>query len=260
MKKNIVTAGLFSLAALAGFSATAQAGDNPWGPFTGGATLTSDYRFRGISQTDRDAAVQGWLQYDHASGFFANVWASNTDFNDTTSYDSSVEVDLTAGYNFKFGPDTTGSAKALYYWYADANAPTGAPDYDYWELMGTVGHNFGKFSVSGEIAYSPDFFASTGDAWALTGGATYPVMDTFLFFTGGLTASAHVGHQWRDISSGEDYLYYDLGATATWEQFSVDLRWVDTDLHRTECPDGGSLATDNCEGGIVLSVSAALPG
>lgn len=253
MKKNIVTAGLFSLAALAGFSSVAQAGDNPWGPFTGGATLTSDYRFRGISQTDRDAAVQGWVQYDHASGFFGNIWASNIDFNDTTSYDSSVEVDLTAGYNFKLGPDTTGSAKVLYYWYADANTPANAPDYDYWELMGTVGHNFGKFSVSGELAYSPDFFAGTGDAWALTGGATYPVMDTFLFFTGGLTASAHVGHQWLDL--GTDYVYYDIGATAAWEQFSVDLRWIDTDLHKSEC-----FGTDNCEGGIVLSVSAALPG
>jgi hypothetical protein len=78
-------------------------------------------------------------------------------------------------------------------------------------------------------------------------------MDSFLFFTGGLELSAHLGHQWLD--EGADYLYYDFGASATWESITVDLRWVDTDLEEAECS-----GPDLCEGGVVLSVSAALPG
>jgi uncharacterized protein (TIGR02001 family) len=245
--------GLLGVLAMSTIAPMAQAEESAWGPITGGVTLTSDYRFRGVSSSDRDAAAQGWLQYDHASGFFANVWASTIDFNDEATADSSLEVDLTAGYNFKIGPATDGSVKAVYYWYADADIPGGDPEYDYWEIIAGVGHDFGKFSVTGEIAYSPDFFLESGDAWALTGGAAVPVMDSFLFFTGGLELSAHLGHQWLD--EGTDYLYYDFGASATWESITVDLRWVDTDLEEAECS-----GPDLCEGGVVLSVSAALPG
>lgn len=253
MQVSKLKLGLLGVLAMSTIAPLAQAEESAWGPFSGGVTLTSDYRFRGYSQSDRDAAAQGWLQYDHTSGFFANVWASTIDFNDEADADSSIEVDLTAGYNFKIGPSTDGTVKVVYYWYADADIPTGDDEYDYWEFIAGVGHDFGNFSVTGELAYSPDYFGETGDAWALTGGASVPVMDSFLFFTGGLEVSAHVGHQWIDES--DDYLFYDFGASASWESITVDLRWVDTDLDTAEC-DG----TDLCEGGIVLSVSADLPG
>ncbi|NWG73734.1 MAG: hypothetical protein HXY24_03865 [Rubrivivax sp.] len=78
-------------------------------------------------------------------------------------------------------------------------------------------------------------------------------MDTFVFFDGGLEASGHVGYQWIDV--GQDYLYYDLGLTAGWGVFSFDVRWVGTDIDDADCS-----LTDTCEGGVVLSVSAELPG
>lgn len=246
--------GLLGVIAMSTLAPIAQAEDSPWGPITGGVNLTSDYRFRGVSQSDRDAAIQGWLQYDHASGFFANLWASSIDFNDSTSYDSSIEVDLTGGYNFKIGSDTSANVRVIYYWYADADTPSGAPEYDYWEFAGGLEHTFGSVTVTGDLAYSPDYFGETGDAWAVTGGASVPVMDTFAFFTGGLEASAHVGHQWIDQST--DYLYYDFGATAKWEQFSFDFRWVDTDMNTAECAGNPHI----CDGGVVLSLSADLPG
>ena len=45
----------------------------------GGATIVSDYRFRGISQTDRRFAIQGTVSVSHASGFYATVWGSSID-------------------------------------------------------------------------------------------------------------------------------------------------------------------------------------
>ncbi len=254
MKTKAWKAGLFGVLALASFAPAAQADgeEGAWGPFTAGVALTSDYRFRGISQSDRDAAVQGWVQYDY-KGFFGNIWSSYIDFNDEATYDSTIEVDFTAGYNYAFSEQTTGTIKALYYMYPDADAPAGFPDYDYFELIASLSHDFGKASVSGEIGWSPDFFGETGDAVEVTGGVSYPVMDTFLFFDGGLSASAHAGYQW--IDQGTDYFFYDLGATAAWGPVSVDVRWIDTDLNRAEC-----FFTDNCEGGIVLTLSAGLPG
>lgn len=224
-----------------------------WGGFTAGASLTSDYRFRGISNSNRDAAAQGYVQYDHSSGFFGNLWFSTIDFDDTSTYDASIEIDATLGYNYAFSEETTASIKAVYYWYADADTPAGLPDYDYFELIAGVDHDFGPASVSGELAWGPDNFAETGDAVALTGGVTVPIMDTFLFFDGGLEASGHAGYQWLDV--GEDYFFYDIGATASWGVISVDARWVGTDIDNADCG-----LPDTCEGGVVLSVSADLPG
>jgi uncharacterized protein (TIGR02001 family) len=193
------------------------------------------------------------VQYDHSSGFYANLWASTIDFDDEATYDSGVEIDATVGYNYALSDKTSIGAKAVYYWYADADTPPLMPDYDYWEFMINGSHDFGAAAVSAEVAWSPDFFAESGDAIALTAGVDVPILETFAFFDGGLAASAHVGHQWFD--QGIDYLYWDIGATATWGLFDVDVRYVDTDLNTAQC-----FATDNCEGGVVLSVTANLPG
>ena len=259
MQMNKFKTALLGVIAMSCIAPVAQAADSAWGPFSAGVSLTSDYRFRGISQSDRNAAVQGWVQYDHASGAFANVWLSSIDFNDEASYDSGVEVDLTAGYNFKLGENTGATVKGVYYWYADADTPAGNPDYDYWEFIAGVSHDYGKITVDAEIAYSPDFFAETDAAWAASTGVSAPLTEKFLFFTGGLSASANVGYQWYDDNSATgigfpDYLFYDIGVSTSWEQISLDVRWVDTDVDDADCGD------DFCEGGLVVTVSADLPG
>ena len=259
-------AGLFGALALASIAPAAQAGDEgAWGPFTAGVSLTSDYRFRGVSQSDRDAAIQGWVQYDHASGFYANIWASNIDFNDggsLTTDDSSIEVDLTVGYNYAFTDKTSGSIKAVYYMYPDADYLPTVNDYDYFELIGGVSHDFGMASVSGELAWSPDYFGETGDAISLKGGVSVPVLEKFAFMDG-LTASGNVGYQWIDdntLYDLPDYLYYDIGLSAGWEIFTIDLRWVDTDVSKSKCFSATAANADFCDGGVVLSLTANLPG
>jgi uncharacterized protein (TIGR02001 family) len=238
-------AGALSLAAVTSICAAASAAsDSPWGGFTANIALTSDYRFRGISQTDRSPAVQGTFQYTDDSGFFAGVWASNVDFND--AQESPAEIDLYAGYNFKLWDTTDASIKAMYYWYPDSEPA----NYDYLEGIVSISHDFGRFALSGELAYSPDFFGETGDAVALTGGATIPIAKDVL---DGLTASAHVGYQWIDETA--DYAYWDAGLTAVWGNVTFDARYIDTDLEKTECG-----LTDWCEGGVVFTVSLALPG
>jgi len=259
MRVTKLKTALLGVLAMSVIAPVAQAEDSAWGPFSAGVSLTSDYRFRGISQSDRNPALQGWVQYDHASGAFANVWASSIDFNDETTYDSGVEIDLTAGYNFKLGENTSATAKAVYYWYADADTPpTTTRDYDYWEFIAGVSHDYGKIGVSAELAYSPDTFKEGDEAIALTGGVSAPLMEKFLFFTGGLEASGHLGYQWYDdntVATGNypDYLFYDIGFGTSWNQISLDVRWVDTDIKDTKCSD------DLCEGGVVVSVSANLP-
>ena len=74
--------------------------------YSASLTLTSDYVWRGVSQTLGDPAVQGSFDYEHNSGLYAGVWASNVDFFDPSAPGASVadddnadlELDLWLGY------------------------------------------------------------------------------------------------------------------------------------------------------------------
>src|SRR5436305_1493693 len=80
MRMNIRHLFFGAAAASALAASAASAKDAPPPPaftITGGATLVSDYRFRGISQTDRDIAVQGTATLSHSSGFYVTFWGSS---------------------------------------------------------------------------------------------------------------------------------------------------------------------------------------
>lgn len=247
--------GLFAAAALAGAATPAFAdGEEAASPWSATLALTSDYRFRGISQTDTGPAIQGSIDFASETGFFAGVWASNLDFNDDgvlTDGDTSIEVDLYAGFSHAFSDLTSGSLKVVYYAYPDADYLPGVDEYDYWEFIAGLSHDFGKAAISAEVAYSPDFFGGVGDAVALTGGLTVPLCDKLWFFDGGVSASAHLGEEWFDEPLLIDYLYYDLGLSASAGPFTLDVRWIGTDLEKAEC--GGGL--DWCEDTVVVSGS-----
>ena len=215
--------------------------------FSGNFTLASDYRFRGHSQTDHRAALQGGIDYAGASGLFAGLWASTINFNDAQN--SPAEVDFTAGYSHSFSDTTQASLAAAYYWYPDSEPA----DYDFFEIIGTVSHDVAGVTLSGEWTYSFDYSGSTGASTGITGGIELPVP-----VADWLSASAHVGYQWIDDNASygvPDWLFYDIGMTATWRLFALDVRYTGTDLGTLECY-GGSNA---CEPGVVVSLTVTLP-
>src|SRR3546814_13753478 len=69
---------LLALSALSALPATAQAQAIPSGPLTvsGGVSVVSDYRFRGLSRSDGKVEVQSTISVDHDSGLYAGVWGS----------------------------------------------------------------------------------------------------------------------------------------------------------------------------------------
>ena len=99
---KVMAAGSLSL--LSTFAALA-AEEEEAPAWSANVTLTSDYRFRGQSQADRGAAVQGGIDYTHPSGLFAGLWASSIDFNDAQK--SPAEVDFTGGYSFSLAQRVT---------------------------------------------------------------------------------------------------------------------------------------------------------
>ena len=257
MKSRMMGLAGLVLGATASLGATAQAeSESAWGPFTANIGVTSDYRFRGQSQTQNEPAVFGGIDYVGDNGFFAGVWASNVDFNDAA--ETYLEVDLYGGYTFPIDEKTTGTVKVVYYAYPLADYPSGANENDYLEFIAVIGHDFGGATGSVEFAWSPDYFLESGESAALAGSLSVPLADTFLFFDGGVSASGRMGYQWIDdnVNFGtRDYTFYDIGLSAKVSNVTFDVRYIDTDLDDAECFGG----TDLCEGGIVGTVTVAFP-
>ena len=118
MRKSILGLSAVALAAAA-FSAPAFAQDEPASALTvtGNAAVVTDYRFRGISQTDKRFALQGGITVTHESGFYVSTWGSSID--DYVANGSDQELDLIAGYSKTIGAATI-DAGVLYYYYPNS--------------------------------------------------------------------------------------------------------------------------------------------
>jgi uncharacterized protein (TIGR02001 family) len=233
-------------AALIASPATAQ--DAPSSPVTisGGATLVSDYRFRGISQTDKRLAVQGTFTISHESGLYGTVWGSSID--DYVASGSDQEIDLIAGYKKTFD-GTTIDAGLLYYYYPGSHGA----NTDFAEPYVSVAHTFGP--VTGKITanYAPSQKALTigagkEDNLYLAGDLSAGIPST------PLTLAAHFGHSFGPsyLTIGKEYSDWNVGATYAWKNLSLGIQYVDTD-GRFITPSGRNAST----AGIVASLGVA---
>lgn len=119
---------------------------------TGNASLVTDYRFRGLSQSSGDIAVQGALTVSHASGFYAGVWASSIGFEvvgpaAVATY-GSVEVDLNAGWSGEVSPGIVADLGLGFYAYP--NGKVGKANFleTYGSLSTTLGPATAKVGVN----------------------------------------------------------------------------------------------------------------
>ncbi len=186
------------------------------GEWSGNVTLTSDYVFRGVTQTDGAPMVQGGFDWASDS-FYVGTWASGVDFGDGTS----TEIDIYAGwtpsvgqFDFDFG--------AIYYIYPDAPDD---PEQNFVEVYAGSSTTLGEFlEVGGSVAYSPDFYLETGEAFYFQATAGIPLGEYF-----GLDASLGYS-EFTDDDDCPDCSYgdYSIGLTTSYEGFDFDLRYIDT--------------------------------
>lgn len=223
MRLNIRRAGI-ALAALATAAGTATAE----GEFSGNVALTSDYTWRGVSQSDSDPAIQGG--FDYANGlFYAGVWASNVDFGDPS--DTNIEVDFYGGLASEFSNGITWDIGVIYYAYPDAEES----DLDFVELKGALGYAFeGGLAIGGEAYWDPD-----NQNVYLNATAGFALAENF-----GIDGS--VGNY--SFDAGGDYTNWSLGATTSAAGFGFDLRYWGTDI------DGVEVADDR----VVFTISRSL--
>jgi uncharacterized protein (TIGR02001 family) len=204
----------------------AQAQEVEW---SGNVTLTTDYVFRGISQTNEDWALQGGFDLS-AGGFYAGTWASNVDFEDDT--DTNLEIDLYGGYTGAISDTLSFDVGAVYYAYPDSSDT----DLDLFELYGGLGYESETgFALGGMVYYEPD-----AEYVVLEGSSGFAVSDV---------VSIDGGVGFFEPDEGDGYSYWNVGGTLSFEGFDFDLRYHDTDVD-----DGVEIAEER----IVLSVSRAM--
>ncbi len=219
---------------------------------SGNVALTTDYVFRGISQTDNQMAIQGGLDYAHDSGFYLGTWASNvdSDFFNGVGHDPQIELDLYGGYSGEMngvGYDV-GYLRYQYPGFDTANTN---------EIYGKL--SFGDFNAS--INYSDElaFLASSESAWYLAAGyeTTLPVADIGL--------SIHVGYSFGDAFDVADavetatyygfndaYTDWSVGLSKTVMGVDLGLTYTDVSIDSLDCN------INICDGRVVFSVSKSL--
>ncbi len=176
--------------------------------------VVSSYFFRGFSETDGGAAVQGGLDWEAPTGLYVGTWASNVDFGDSTSYELDLylgfanELDNGLGYDFGY----------IYYAYPDA--PDSA---DFGEIYGELSYSLFSVGLAYVVNDSSDSALVTDDMYFYA-GLSVPLDNEFsLGFLVGRTAF--------DDSDAEDYTHFTASLakdTGTLGEFSFNLEYEDT--------------------------------
>lgn len=252
MNKFIKLAGVAALASAA-FAGAANAEDREfaWSMTVGG---TSDYIFRGFSQTAEDPAFQ--MSLDATYGiFYAGIWGSNIDFDAANGFNEKAEIDLYAGITPTMGP-VTFDLGVLYYWYPGFNDGVLGAEADYVELKaGAKGTVAEKLALAGYVYWTPDNFGETGSVVTLEGSANYTLPEVWKFTPtiGGTVGTALAEN---DIFGGGDsYVYWNAGLALAIEKITFDFRYWDTDLDDATC--GGT--SFQCDERFVFSTKITLP-
>lgn len=199
---------------------------------TGSATLASEYRFRGVSLSDGDPAVQGTINLNHESGLYAGVWASSLEGFGAVG-GASAEIDLYAGYRREVASGVTVDGGLLYYLYPGAEGG----EFDYFEPFANMTVTTGPVTNKVGFAYS-------WEQDALGGNDNLYVFNDTAFALGGTPFAllGHVGYNAGNsgLAFGSDYLDWSLGATATWRNLTLGVAYIDTDISETQAAAFGA--------------------
>ena len=242
---------LAATAVAAALAATPAFADEAKSDFTitGSVDVTTQYRLRGISQTDNDAAIQGGLTVAHSSGLYVGTWASNL-----AGYGSfggsNMELDAIAGYTKAVGGVTLDGG-AVYYVYP------GTTGHDYFELYGSASGKVGPVNAKLGTYWAPKQSNIGGhNIWVYT-DLGMPIPST------PLTLKGHVGYSSGNsgYTHGKDVVDYSVGVDFAYKALTLNLSYVGTDLDTTfaNANFGGGAATGHqiTKGNVVATLTAA---
>jgi uncharacterized protein (TIGR02001 family) len=188
-----------------------------WG---GSVTVTSDYRLRGISQSDRSPAAQLDLHYDAASGWLAGLWASTIR---RDRYQSVAgELNAFVGYRWALDADWNAKLSAAHYLYPwDSSGRT----YDYDEFVAAAAYRDRAFL---SIAYSPDAAPFPARWESRRPAALSAEFALRMPLTGGFSGSTGLGHYHLGDRQSSGYWYWSAGLGYGFERLHLDFTYFGT--------------------------------
>jgi len=210
-------------AAVLGLGLTVAGGAQAEDVFSANVTMTTDYLFRGISQTGERPAIQGGFDYAHTSGLYLGTWASNVNYGS----DTSTEIDYYVGFAGELAAGVGYDFSFIYF-----NYPGDESSFDYWELAASF--NYSYFTAG--LNYADEYFGDGGPKFYYPYlNASFPLNETF-------SLDLHYGYTFIDVSDywtdGEDdYADYSLGVSTSWGGLDFSLNYVGTTISGLDAAD-----------------------
>ncbi|MFA7586789.1 MAG: TorF family putative porin [Novosphingobium sp.] len=226
--RGLVAATVLSACGLAAAPAWADETDPPSDfTLTGSAAIVSDYRFRGISLSGGDVAVQGSIGVSHASGLYVGAWASSIEDNPVFGH---TEVDIYAGWTGEVGSGLTADVGMTYYVFPNGHVGKA----NIWEPYASLSTTLGPATAKVGVAYSWEQKSLGGDdnLYVYTDlGVGIPQTP--------ISLSGHLGYTDGTLSPDRLTLKgtgggfdYSLGATyAVTDKLSFGVSYVGVDGH-----------------------------
>ncbi|ACL62529.1 TorF family putative porin [Methylobacterium nodulans] len=212
-----------------------------------GLRFVSDYNSRGIPQTNRNPGVQGYLEFQMLDGLlYAGIAGEQVDLPNRPS----MEMDFSAGIRPTYGAWSF-DLGYLFYNYPGERRLQGldstiytANNADYYEIVGKATYAVNDALILGvNVYYSPSYFGTHAPGTYISGIAKYAIPEgTFGVMPSGFMLSAEVGHYFLGTTRASfgrfnlpDYTYGNVGVAYTAKNFTIDLRFHDTTMTKSEC-------------------------
>ena len=218
-----------------------------------GATYTSDFVDRGVTNSDSGPAFQGYIEPALGPAYL-NIWSSNVDFGDGFR---GQEVDVTAGirsdnyyqYNEKSNPLAYEFGYSHYFYHPKFISPS------YGEIFTKFKYRLKNkilpLTLTSEAYFSPDYNDSGKAGTYIASGIELKMTDNFDF-------SSIVGYQFSDDPNSFPYMTWNAGVTYVGrnklEGWKFDVRYWDTNLSSDECVMNSGFA-DGCNARVLATLS-----
>jgi uncharacterized protein (TIGR02001 family) len=237
--RGVFAASLLACSALAAAPAYAQDETSPPSEITvtGSVALTTDYRFRGVSLSGGDPAIQGGITVSHKSGFYVGAWSSSLADGDSVDLNGDgkfgtvygeQELDLFGGWTGEVTPGLTLDAGLLMYDYPSGHEGKG----NYFEPYASIAGTMGPAKVKVGVAYAWDQKSlGSKDNLYVYGNVDIGVPHT------PLTVSGHLGYTDGVLAppflagtSDDSGFDYSIGASATlFGPLSLSVSYIGVD-------------------------------
>ena len=239
---------------------------------SGNVALVSDYRFRGVSQSDKQIALQGGITVTHESGVYAGAWGSNLAGWGTFG-GANLELDLVAGIKKPIASGTTIDVGLTWYMY-----PGGAALTDFAEPYVKLGTTIGPANLLAGVAYAPKQkalgnYSNTPESRGQAQDNLYVWGDASIGIPKTpLTAKAHLGHSngnpglgpnGTSVTPTGEYFDWSLGLDYVIGPVTLGASYIDTDIGKARSayllPNFASAKNGSSIAGptAVFSISAA---